>query len=400
MVNNLYDTTFGRTNWAIVLIFLALLAGFRLAFLPGLVCYPLFFALLYWGGFTNFWQHDSPYVKPILYYCLFLTISFIYSYIYHKQNPVSSIGHNYLYYGPLAFFILLKCRPSFEQTEKVLVALCLIYCACYILQYLIYPTVIFNSAESNVDESKFRMRLTGAMLAYILFFYGANKYMIYRNIKFIAIIVLGFIPILIMGFRSLIAATLSCVIVMIPFVVRSTKQTALFAVLGAGLAFAAMQTELVQYKLDEMQRRQDGNQSFDNEDYIRYICLDHYWNYLDNPGEKIIGAGLPTDKSTLYKQEVDYYVEYFGFYWMDLGLVGLAFMIGLPATLLLVYMYLYGMWKARAPEIQYIRFCLFVIFVGSIFTSMELYRPGNLVIATLLFYLEYQYNEEKKFIAS
>lgn len=398
LVNNTYKRTV--STGLLVGLFLFMLKGFNLSILPMTTDYLMIFALPFMGNLTKFWHEKTPYNKPIIYYCLFLSISFVYSFIMHKQSPIYTVVHSFWYYGPLAYFVLLKYKPSYAQIERALLILCIIYCVCYLVQYLIYPTIIFSSAESNVNDEKFRMRLTGSLFTYILYFMGANKYIQTKNTKYLGYIILGFLPMLIMGFRSLMLVSIVAVFAMIPFVVHSTKRTIVTSILCAGLVLGALQTDIVKYKINEMMERQEKGATLDNEDYIRYRSLDFYWNYLDAPGEKIIGAGLPTDVKSTYKRDISSAIEYWGYYWVDLGLVGLSFMIGLPAVLLLVFMYSYSIWIARAPDIQFIRFCLAVVFIGSIFTSMELYRPGNLIIVPILFYMVYKHNEENKPIVS
>lgn len=372
---------------------LLLLGGFKLNFIPGFFNYIFFFLLLIFGGLHTYWKEKTPYTKPILLYCIFLTLSFVYSMFVHQQNIMISIGYGYLYYGPLFYFILLKYHPTFKQTEKFIVALSAIFCICYIIQYLVFPTVIFRGADDNlnINQNQFRMRLPGSLCCYILFFYGMNKFLITRDVRKLLLTLLGFIPIIIMGFRSLLAGSIVGIFLMILFVVHSIRKTIVYATLAVGLAYGGMQTRLVQDKLEEMMGRQDSNQTFDNTDYVRYLSLAYYWNYFDRPGEKIIGAGVPIDISTKYKKDVDYAAEYYGYYWVDLGIIGLSFVIGIPAVLLLLYMYIYTMWKAKSKDLQYIRFCLAVILAGSVFTSMELFRAGNLLIVTILFYMIYQY---------
>lgn len=70
----------------------------------------------------------------------------------------------------------------------------------------------------------------------------------------------------------------------------------------------------------------------------------------------------------------------------------------MPAVILLVFMYLYCMWKCKEPRLQYIRFTLFVVLFGSIVTSMELYREGNILLLSLFLYIEYKYHMEQKFV--
>lgn len=370
---------------------LLLLGGFKLSFIPGFFNYIFFLLLLMFGGFHTYWKDKTPYTKPVLLYCIFLTLSFVYSMFVHQQNIMTAIGYCYLYYGPLFYFVMLKYRPTFKQAEKFIVALSVIFCICYIIQYLVFPIIIFRGADNDltINQNEFRMRLPGSLCCYILLFYGMNRFLITKDARKLLLTLLGFIPIIIMGFRSLLAGSIAGIFLMIPFVVRSMRKTIVFVIIAAGLAYGGMQTILVQDKLEEMMRRQDSNQTFDNTNYVRYLSLAYYWNFFDHPGEKLIGAGIPIDISTKYRRDVDYAAEYHGYYWVDLGIIGLSFVIGIPAVLLLLYMYIYSIWNAKSKEVQYIRFCLAAILAGSIFTSMELFRPGNLLIVTILFYMVY-----------
>ena len=45
------------------------------------------------------------------------------------------------------------------------------------------------------------------------------------------------------------------------------------------------------------------------------------------------------------------------------------------------------MYDCGDSNLQYIRFCVFAVLVGTIITSMELYRNGNLVMLGILMYI-------------
>lgn len=79
-----------------------------------------------------------------------------------------------------------------------------------------------------------------------------------------------------------------------------------------------------------------------------------------------------------------------------LGIVGLSFIIGIPAVLLLVIIILRCAILCKDRELQYIRFTLLVVLLGSLFTSKELFRTGNMVIIGIFLYLEYIRNKELK----
>ena len=197
--------------------------------------------------------------------------------------------------------------------------------------------------------------------------------------------ILGGIPIIIMGFRTLTTLAAAFSFLMIPFVARSGRRTIVYSILAGSLTVAALQTHLVQSKLEEMGRRQKGL-AYAQEDYIRFREFDYYWNdYFKKPGEKVIGGGVPVDTTTKYRK----YINENKFAWTDLGLLGLSMIIGIPAVLLLIILYLICLWRLKTPQLQYLRFTLLIVLLGSLLTTSELYRDGNIILFTLFLYIEY-----------
>ena len=141
-----------------------------------------------------------------------------------------------------------------------------------------------------------------------------------------------------------------------------------------------------------MQKRQETEQTFSNEDYIRWIELDFYMDYYNKPGEWILGGGVPCGTSK-YSQEIQGFLD-MGLYWQDLGIVGLTFIIGIITVCILVYWSLRMMARCGHLDLGVERMTMFVALFGSIMTSMEYFRPGNFMILGLLFYCEYIRNIE------
>lgn len=381
----------------IVITILFLLKGFGLHILPykrGLDYLCLLLILLLSFGHKKL---KSFYTKPILYYCAFVLLSCIYSWKMNGQGLVSVIGHSFPFFALLFYFVLNRFRLTYAQTEKVLVIVALSFCTCYIVQWLIYPYIIFAGAEGHTDieTGLYRARMPGSISCYFLLFYSINRYIQYKKIKFVVYALVGFLPIIIMGFRSLVALSAVGVFIIIPFITKSGKKTIFYSLLGAGIVMILLNTGIVQQKLAEMQHRQEIGGTFDNEEYVRYLSFDYFWNVqFTKPYEKIIGGGYPVDDTSRYYADIINAIETKHFYWNDLGIIGLSMVIGMPAVCLLVFLYLACIWKCKESSLQYIRFTLSVILLGSIFTSMELYRTGNILLLSLFLYMEYRYHEE------
>lgn len=372
-----------------VLLLLLLLSFYGLAIFPltqtnwDFALFPLL--LVFTLPFINLKSFNS---KLIITYVLLVCLSCLYSYYYNHQAIHLVTIHSYKYFALLFFFYLVHTRATAEEAERILIVISVICCICYILQWIIYPTVLFSGAatESTTLEH-YRVRIPGSISCYCMLYYGINKYIINKKIIYVLYSVLGFLPIIIMGFRSLTAISTIFAFLMLPFVTRKFGKTLKYGVIAVIIGFCALQTDLVQTKITEMMRREESGQNFDNDNYIRYRELDYYWNdYFTKPGEKFFGGGAPVDMSTNYRKDI-YYNNYA---FSDLGLVGLGLIIGFPAVIILIILYLLCIWRFKEQRFQYLRFTLLAVLVGSLFTNSELYRTGNILLFSLFLYIEFK----------
>ena len=341
--------------------------------------------------------YRCEYVKLILCYVFFVLLSCVYSWLFNFQSFNRVFFHSVDYFSLLFFFYLIRRNLTSNETLKVIKIISICFCAGYIIQWLAYPNIIFSGAmdDLNINEYQYRARMPGSICCYFMLLYAINRYLLVRDIKYVVYGILGFIPIIIQGFRSLVVMAVISSFLIIPFVLRSGKKVVFYSLLCISVFYAAFTTDLVQQKIEEMNKRQTDEQTFDNEDYIRWLSLDYYWNQqFTKPYEKFLGGGKPVDPQSKYTKNINIARMHFNFFWRDLGLIGLSMVIGVPAVILLVLMYIRCMWKCREPQIQFVRFTLLVVLVGSIFTSAELYRDGNILIFSLFAYLEYKYHQE------
>ena len=286
---------------------------------------------------------------------------------------------------------------SSKQILNCLIFLSILYTIGYIVQWLVYPFPIFDVADNEARSLvEYRIRIPGSLCAYVLFFYGINKYMEEKKLKYIVYTVLASFPIIVMGFRTLTFLAVLFAFAMIGFVKHKLTKILYYLLFFGLVAYGASQTPIVQDKIAEMMQRQEDDQTFDNPDYIRWIAYDYFTQqFFDKPGEQLLGGGVPAG-STRYAKALSDIAHVSKLYWMDLGLVGLSWLIGVPAVLLLVYLYLWCAWQCKSPSLQFIRFTSLLLVFGSLLTTMELYRAGNILLFSFLLCYQYKYNIEKK----
>lgn len=374
-----------RNNIYVIFVFIfLLLRGFDIVFLNFRALDYLCALILF--SYTVFsFKIRSEYRTLILLFALFLLASCISSDLTKGQSFLRTVINSVPYWGLLFYFILVYYQPSIRECKKMLLALSLMFCFCYILQWLIYPTVLFTGVEveGKVSADKFRMRMSGSILCYLLFFWGINTFLISKKKKYLLFSLIGFLPILIMGFRSLIACTIVGTVIMVFIITKRISRTFIFATVGVVVAVISyVCVPVVNQKVEEMVLRQQTD-NFNNDDYIRIISLNYF---MENSSvtDKIWGAGAPDTESAYGKKIFD--LQERGLYLADLGLIGLMLTIGGVSVIILSIIIAKGIIQCRSKEMQFMRFTLLTVYVASIFTSMELYRNGNFVIIAILLY--------------
>ena len=110
-----------------------------------------------------------------------------------------------------------------------------------------------------------------------------------------------------------------------------------------------------------------------------------FLSYFSNNNINFVGNGTPLLGSRYADSLVDAQTVN-NVYWVDLGLVGLSFIIGVPAVILLVFLILRSVWINREKDSQFYRLTLITALIPSLFTLMEVFRSGNMLIIGLILY--------------
>lgn len=383
-----------RVFWGVLfLLFVTQFFGLELLntkvyeFILALACFYMMFLSLKTSSRSSFTG------KLLILFFAFFFLSSVYSSFARQQSVFHSVYvGSRLYLGIFSFFLWSKKNFSVNETLAILHYYSLFFCVCYIFQWIVYPFVVFHGAtdQINISGGVFRLRMAGSIGAYYLFFEGVKTIQNGKVKKGVAWTVLAALPIIIMGFRSLTILTLLCggLLLFQLFKVNSSKSWLVsFFILLFAMAF--FQVPIVQQKMNEMQERQDSDQTFSNTDYIRYLEYQYYTNRVFvYPGDRYFGGGLPVDGAYAYLVNSS---QERGLYWIDLGLVGLAMIIGPITVLLLIIVVLHCAWRCRDRGLLHLRYTLLAVFGGSVITSMEIYRFGNLSVIGVMLYLAYEY---------
>lgn len=332
--------------------------------------------------------YQSSLKKYIVAYVVFIFVSAISSNYFNKQPVVGTFVESYPYLGLLSFFLL----PSFqinqsELIEKGIVKLAIVFCICYLMQYVLYPVILFSGASTTSFETGIiRIRMAGSALSFFLYLWGLTKFLEMREGKFVLISLFALLVPLMMGFRSLLFLVVICTVILIIKVEGLSLKIVFYSSLMVIVGFAMSFLPFIRDKIDSMIVRQDSGQSFSNSDYIRFVEYDYYLeNVFTNPLERFWGGGAPIYGTSYYKEIMLAFEKLL--YWNDWGIIGLSWIIGVIPVGILIFLVLRCCFFRLNSHYFYLKLLLLLLLLGSIATSMEIYRNGNLIIVGLIMYL-------------
>lgn len=315
--------------------------------------------------------------------CIFF--SCISSYVYRGQTSLfTTFTQSYFYLSLAFYFVCSWLKIKTEELEKSLVKVGLISVAAYFVQNAVYPTVIFADAQNDYS-TEIRIRMCGSLIYSFLFFFGINKYVTKKSLKYLFCSVLAFICIIIMGFRSLTLSLLALGILEYFYVtgmsVRRLKQLVPLIL----IVVIVSQFGIVQDKIAEMLARQERGDNFDNSDYIRFVEFDYYWNNFFHDGyERFFGSGLPVQGTAFYNFQMKNFS--YNLFWNDWGLLGMSWIFGIPTVFLIYFMYVKVLVSKLPKEYTYLK-VIFAFLILTSLTSAEAFRPGNLLLQGSFLYL-------------
>ena len=333
-------------------------------------------------GVLNF-KRNLPFNKFIvaLFGCLIL--NFFSCWYYNGQDVLSTFRASNSLFSLVLFWFFYNWKLNLNQWENALWWLCLCFGICYIIQYIAFPTVIFGG-QIRTESAEQRMAIYGQGLASFSVLFGLNKYLCTGRLEYIIIILTGAFAVFGCGYRTMLLALIISTFLMLIRLGISKRAVISFAVFAVVLFVFVNNVDLVQEQILNMQERQERLEDNGIENDIRFINLVyHYTSYFKSPVEMILGSGLPFE-GTRYFDSEERLLEKYGFYYQDLGLVGLSWMIGIPAVLIML-LYSFRIFRTKVPtSYLYLGIYFFNIVISSI-TTHEFYIHQNFVVQAILF---------------
>ncbi len=334
-------------------------------------------------GFLNY-KKGLPFNKYILLIFAFLVLNAFSCWYFNGQTLLDSFRASNEFYSLSLFWFFYSWKLNLAQWEKALWWICLCFGLCYIIQYIAFPNIIFGG-QIRAGSAEQRMALYGQGLASFSVIFGINKYLTTHKLKYVIVVLIGLFAVFGCGYRTMLLALMFSTLLLVIKLGVSKRIIVSFLFISILLYFFIINSDLVQSQFANMMNRQESlsEQGFEND--IRYINLMyHYTEYFKSPVELILGSGMPFEKSDYGKYFYDILLGTYNFYYSDWGLIGLSWMIGIPAVLVML-IYSFRIYRTKVPKEYLYMGIYFLNIVLSSITTHEFYIHQNYVVQAILF---------------
>lgn len=316
-----------------------------------------------------------------------------------EQSPIEYfIGNEFTSMLTITgIFAIPAFKLTDEEIEHTLVALGVTCVALYLVQYIFHVPITIDSDSDAIAASglKMRVRMNGQCLFPFIILYSITKLIDGFNPKYLGLLVASALCMLIIGFRSQLAAIMGVTALFIWKSGLLKGKIIPFVLMIAITGSIALHTDVVQFKINQIAERNETD-NFNDDDYVRLRTYEYYTEEApNNVIDKILGIGLPNGNSK-YGAEIQA-VKAYGIIWADWGLIGLSWVLGIPAVLCIIWYMLYAFLTPVSNRYSYLCYwCLYMV-LASILTR-EIYREGAFPIQAVVLFLIAQVRTGDAFI--
>lgn len=295
----------------------------------------------------------------------------------------------------LLYFFMHEYKIGRKEIETIIIVFAILYSVFYLIQRAAFPRLLFIENIFS-DRGTIRMRITGDGFLMLAYFMLLNRFLINRNILELLLAMFFFYILILSGFRSLLAG---CVILSGVMFLRLVKYSPVnyFLIILAVLMFLGLlQLERTSTIIQEMLNVTERQQA-EGERYIRKMQFKYFTEeYPQNFSYYIAGGGYPGARGS-YARRMYFMVTEYGFYWVDLGLIGLLLVMGGVTTIGLLWFTFKGMFIKLPPDGLYLNiYFAFLLLVTNI-TLNQMYRFGIFGVEAIgLYLIDLARNEKEK----
>jgi hypothetical protein len=324
---------------------------------------------------------EKRFFGPVILLLLGVILSMYTAYIYHQQSYFISMWANRYMFFFLFYIVLHQLYVTPVYLERLLFILGVIYALAFLLQYAVFPTLLFD-VRIGVERGTIRLFIPGLAFLNIAYLIALQR-VLYRNSLYYFIFMGFFLVVfLLTGTRSIIAGPALVTVFALFFSKRVKSRLGIIVLVffTIGLAFYLFQ-DIVLYlvSLSEQQSVYTG------EDIRmkagRFFLTDFFPNafaYLTGNSE--------AHQASRYGMEVYGYKMQWNFYQSDVGFIGEFSKYGMFLFISALLIFIKAFRYPLSDNYAYARYFMILILVtlpfGSSFTT-----PDYIVVLCVVMYL-------------
>ena len=337
-------------------------------------------------------------------YLFFAIVNMITCYIFRGQSMIISFWawNNllliFLYFGFSNF------RLSIKDLEKIIQWLFFVILISYIIQNLVYPTLLFNlNIVEEQLEKDLRVRIFSDGILSLGGIYYLNKFFEEKKKRYVIYCCLFVIIVFLQGFRMILFATLVSTLVMYySYYCLKIRKIIYYGMLSCVLIGVFMQTDMYQNRIAKTLERTE-NENLYNQDYVRVASIYYFYNsHFQSDTEMILGSGcsLWNDKPvSTYSDYMRGLKDSYHFFPVDWGLIGLSWEAGILFTLCFILLIVRVIFLKVDKQYYYVRIWSFFLLIIGVTHPMS-YCHSNLIYMAIVLliaeraHLKYVQNEQ------
>ncbi len=317
--------------------------------------------------------------KEVFIILLSIFLSMFGAYAGHGQSfGITFIAQRFMYFY-IFYFLLHVLRADPRDIEKIIIGLGITITIFYLVQYVLYPKVIFNVRISK-ERGTLRIFLPGISFVMINFYYSMVRFFTKYEFKWGALFFLSFMIIVFLGTRQILFSSL---LIMIVFLITSKRIQSKLVLIPLGMLALIPIFFLFENIINEMltlsKKQSSGEDDVQRIKTITFFLTDFYKNNI----AYLVGNGVDSQNSP-YGVEIQQMRIEKKYYLSDIGIIGnyvrygVLFLVGAISILIKVFKY------KLSPNLQYIKLYVAMITIllltGGDFGDVYSYVPLLLML--------------------
>ncbi|PKP46544.1 MAG: hypothetical protein CVT94_14305 [Bacteroidetes bacterium HGW-Bacteroidetes-11] len=292
----------------------------------------------------------------------------------HNQGFTTTLIAQRFMYFYFFYFALHFIRISDVDLEKIIVYLAITYVVFYLLQFVAYPTVIFDVRTAE-ERGTVRIFLQGLSYLVLAYFYILNKLFERFTPGRLALLFLFFSIFILMGTRQIILTMFMLTVLNVLFSKKiKSKVMIMFLVIVSAIPVVFIFQDIFLSILSVTQEQSEG---FEDDIRIRAATFFLY-ELFPNKISYITGNGAPSLNSP-YGQLIQMYMDVFRFYQSDVGIVGDYSKFGAFFVIAVLTILIRVLTMKISSEFSYLKYYYFSI-VLTMFTGGGTFGEGSSIV--------------------